>query len=177
MLRVLKPENKHICINARGRKPANKLVQVVDDGGMNRAPREGKASAGKLNGGLKMLRQCLCHPSCRAVPGACPTEGPAGDTFQQNEGLQVAHMWDEAMPAQLGLVVPSYTCQPRAEGGEGNSQRGSGDLSLGEHIYNRSGAMQHLGETQHHLAGGSHASQINQVTKRGEQSNVLVMEQ
>lgn len=31
MQKVLKPENKHICINARNRKPANKLVQVVND--------------------------------------------------------------------------------------------------------------------------------------------------
>lgn len=59
MQKVLKPENKHICINARSRKPANKLVQVVNDGGMNRAPREVKASAEKLSGGLRMLRQCL----------------------------------------------------------------------------------------------------------------------
>ena len=80
------------------------------------------------------------------------------------------HTWDEAMPAQL--VVPSFSCQSRAEGGEGNrscSQRGSGDLTgnLGQLIYNRSGSMKHLGETQQHLAGGSHASQISQVTKCG----------
>lgn len=59
MQKVLKPENKHICINARSRKPANKLVQVVNDGGMNRASREGKASAEKLSGGLRMLREYL----------------------------------------------------------------------------------------------------------------------
>lgn len=59
------------------------------------------------------------------------------------------------------------------------SQRSSEDLTgnLGELIYNRSGSMQHLGETQDHLAGGSHTSQISQVTKRGEQSNVPVLEQ
>lgn len=112
--------------------------------------------------------------------GPVPEQGPAGDIFQQNEGLQVAHLWDEAMPAQL--VVPSFSCQLRAGGGEGNlgcSQRGSGDLmgSLGELIYNRSGSMQRLGETQHHLAGGSHASQIIQVTKHEEQSNVPVIKQ
>lgn len=59
-----------------------------------------------------------------------------------------------------------YELQP--EGLRGN---------LGELIYDRSGSMQHSGETQHHLAGGSHASQISQVTKRVEQSNVPVMEQ
>lgn len=65
---MLKPENKHVCINARSGKPASKLLQVVDDGGMNRAPPEGKTSAEKLSGGLRMLRQCLYHPPCRAVP-------------------------------------------------------------------------------------------------------------
>lgn len=37
--------------------------------------------------------------------------------------------------------------------------------------------MHCLGKMQHHLAGGSHASQSSQVTERGEQSDALVMGQ
>lgn len=174
MQKVLKPENKHICINARSRKPANKLVQVVNDGGMNRASREGKASAEKLSGGLRMLRVPVTLPA-GLYQGPVPQQGPEMSSNKMRGHRW--HTWDEAMPAQL--VVPSFSCQSRAEGGEGNrscSQRGSGDLTgnLGQL---RSGSMKHLGETQQHLAGGSHASQISQVTKCGEQSNVLVMEQ
>lgn len=55
----------------------------------------------------------------------------------------MARVRDKAMPAQLGLV-PSCSCQPGAEAGEGDtscSQRGSGDVTgnLGEVIYNSLG--------------------------------------
>lgn len=151
LLKVLKAENKPVCICARSTKPASEPVQVVDDGGTNRAPRKGKASAEKLRGSLKIREGAQVvppwQPSCGAVLGA-------GGGLSHGRGLPeissskarscgAACVWDEAMPGQP-VSVPSCSCQPGAESGEDDmscSQRGSGDVTgnLGEVVYNSLG--------------------------------------
>lgn len=59
-----------------------------------------------------MLRQCLSPFLQGSARGLSYSRGLAGDSFQQNEGLQVALMWDEAMPAfpaSLGQRVGKET--------------------------------------------------------------------
>lgn len=65
----------------------------MDDGGTNRAPRESKASAEKLRGGLEIGEDAealsLSQVSCRTVLGkAVLQQGPVGDVFQQSKELQ-----------------------------------------------------------------------------------------
>ena len=117
----------------------------MDDGGTNRAPREGKASAEKLRGGLKIGEDAQAVPPwqtpCGAVPGGLSHgRGLLETSSSKARGCGEARVWDEAMPAQPGLV-PSCSCQPGAEGREGDTSRSQGDLGevtgdLGLFIYN-----------------------------------------
>lgn len=121
MLRVLKPENKHICINARGRKPANKLVQVVDDGGMNRAPREGKSLSRKAEWWLEDAQAVPVSPFLQGCArglshrGACwktpsnKTRGYRWHTCGTRQCQPNWGWWYPAAPASLGQRVGKET--------------------------------------------------------------------
>lgn len=109
LLKVLKAENNHVCICAMSRKAASKPVQAVDDGGMNGAPREGKASAEKLKDGLKIREDAQAvppwQPPCGDVPGCpCHGRGLPETSSSKARSCGVARVRDKAMPAQPGPV-------------------------------------------------------------------------